>query len=308
MRDTNGLVQAAVVVSYDVTDQKWAEHLESRSEEVISGLIEHAPFGAFVVDAAFRLRAANQASEPLFGDVGQLLGRDLAEVLRRIGRGSLAADIITRFRETFATGEPYVAHRLFEGGCAASTGFDGYDWSIRRLILPDGSFGVMCYFYDLTPIRQAEHQLAAAARRDAFLVGVSDSIALLASARDVARLVAEQLGKHLGVGQVAYVVIDDAGVTGSIEDAWTDGTTTSSAGTHRLLDYGSELLGALQRGETVVISDLAQDARTSSPAVLGAFGKLSLRALLGVPLVKKGRWVAVLAVHHGSVPVVTRRG
>lgn len=296
LRDPEGRVNAALVVSYDITERKRAALLETRSEEILSGLIEQAPFGVVILDASFRVRAVNPASEALFGDV--LLGRDLGEVLRLIQREPLAKDVAERFRHTLATGEPHVAHTLIEGRIRAGA-VEAYDWSIRRLVLPDGSFGVVCYFCDLTPIRDAELVLAAAARRHAFLVAFSDAIAPLTTARDVTRVAAEKLGTYLAAGQVAYAAIDDHGALGVIEDEWNDGTLPSDAAPHRL-DHGEAVVDALGRGETVVIPDILNDARTSAPSVRDTLGARSIRALIGVPLVQNDRLVAVMAVHHAT--------
>jgi PAS domain S-box-containing protein len=157
--DDRGGVAAALVVTYDITDQQQAGALRRRGEEAFSALIEHAPFAIAVVDATFRLRATNQAADVLLQGITAPHGRAVAEIAAALWPASQVADVVRQFRHTLATGEPFVAPRR---GTAAGTGtgpsrMEGYDWQLRRIALPDGTDGVVCYAYDLTPIRDAEH-------------------------------------------------------------------------------------------------------------------------------------------------------
>jgi PAS domain S-box-containing protein len=298
LRDAGGGIYAALVVSFDITERRQAEALQRRSEETFSSLIECAPFGVFVVDASFRLRAVNRGADAVFREVEPLLGRDFAEILRAIWPEPFASDAIARFRHTLATGEPYAAARL-SGARQRDPRVETYDWQIQRLTLPDGSFGVVCYFYDLTAIREAETVVAAAAARDAFLVAFADAVRSLISPGEIVRNAAALLGHHLGAGQAAYTEVDDAGEVGIVEHVWNDGTTPSLAGRHRLAAFGP-IVDELKRGQTIVLPDVRRDARTSRPDVLATFGALSIGAMVAVPLVKASRLVAVLAIQQRS--------
>jgi len=146
--------------------------------------------------------------------------------------------------------------------------------------------------------RAAEAVLAANATRDAFLVEFSDAVRALTSAREITRVAAGLLGRHLGAGQVAYAEIDTAGENAIIEYDWNDGTIPSNATTHRLQDFGADFIADLKRGQRVVVPDVRTDPRTSTPPALDTFARVSIDAFMNVPLVKAGRLVAVLAVHH----------
>ncbi len=60
-----------------------------------------------------------------------------------------ASEALARFRRTLDTGEPYTAMRTVERRQDVPE-VEAYDWRIERVTLPDGRFGVVCYFYDLT--------------------------------------------------------------------------------------------------------------------------------------------------------------
>ena len=69
-------------------------------------------------------------------------------------------------------------------------------------------------------------------------------------------------------------------------------------GTWRLADFGPAYLLDIKAGRTVVVADTATDPRTVAPAVAAAYAGIHTRSILDVPLVKQGRLVALLFIHH----------
>jgi PAS domain S-box-containing protein len=121
-------------------------------------LIENAPFGVYVVDAQFRMCQASAATRRAFSTVPRLIGADFAEIVRTVWPEPFASDVLARFRHTLDTGEPYAAPDTTELRKDVP-GIESYDWKIERNTLPDGQFGVVCYFYDLTERQQAAEAL-----------------------------------------------------------------------------------------------------------------------------------------------------
>jgi PAS domain S-box-containing protein len=110
------------------------------------------------VDADFRLVQASIGARRAFADVNPLIGRDLAEVLRSVWPEPSATEAIDRFRHTLATGERY--HAPASIVLRKNTGaVESYDWKIERLTMPDGRFGVVCNFYDLSERQKYEAAL-----------------------------------------------------------------------------------------------------------------------------------------------------
>lgn len=133
-------------------------------------LLGAAPVGAYLVDADFRIRAANAIAWPLFGEIpGGFLGRDYAEIIHAIWPPALADDVVRRFRHTLATGETYVAPLLTDER-ADRDATESYEWQLVRVPLPDGRQGVVCYFRDVTDRTIGEQ----AAKRLASIVESSD--------------------------------------------------------------------------------------------------------------------------------------
>ena len=133
-----------------MTARKRAEEGLHRAHDTFYSLIQNNPFGIYVVDGDFRLREVSLGAQKVFAGVPRpLLGRDFAEVLRAIWAEPFASEAIRLFRHTLDTGEPYASPRTVERRQDIGE-VEAYDWRMERVTLPDGRFGVVCYFYDLS--------------------------------------------------------------------------------------------------------------------------------------------------------------
>jgi PAS domain S-box-containing protein len=144
---------------------KQSEEALRRRTEQFETLLNQAPLGVYLVDGDLRIRSMNPLAHRFFGNVGDLGGRDFAEVIHLLRPKSYADEIIRRFRHTLETGEPYmVAERTLE---RQETGArETYEWQISRIPLPENGYGVVCYFRDITrqvEARERERQMTAEA-------------------------------------------------------------------------------------------------------------------------------------------------
>mgnify|MGYP003575462340 CR=1 FL=1 len=139
----------------DVSARRHAEEGLRRHHETFARLVDDNPFGVYVVDADFRLQRVSQGAQKVFAGVHPLIGRDFAEVIRVVWAEPFATEVIARFRQTLASGEPFAAPTSVERR-ADSGEQEAYDWRIERVGLPDGRDGVVCYFYDLSERRRLE--------------------------------------------------------------------------------------------------------------------------------------------------------
>jgi len=112
-------------------------------------LLNEAPLGVHLVDADFRLRHANPTAMSAFGNVSDLIGRDFGEVIHTLFPMSQANEIVERFRHTLETGEQYFALE-WVGQRLDRAAREFYEWQISRIPLPDGRYGVVCYFRDIS--------------------------------------------------------------------------------------------------------------------------------------------------------------
>ncbi len=160
----------------DVTDRAHAEEMVRRHRDQFETLLNHVPLGVYLVDADFRIRHVSPPALHFFGEVPDLIGRDLDEAIHLQWPKAFADDIVQRFRHTLATGEPYIATEHI--GLRLDRGVvEYYEWQINRIPLPEGGFGVVGYFRDIsshvltrTAMTESDQQLAIVARRkDEFL-------------------------------------------------------------------------------------------------------------------------------------------
>src|SRR6185369_484530 len=67
-------------------------------------LLNQAPIGVYLVDADFRIREVNPAALPVFGDITDLIGRDLSEVMHILWNQKYADEVVGIFLHTLKTG------------------------------------------------------------------------------------------------------------------------------------------------------------------------------------------------------------
>jgi PAS domain S-box-containing protein len=167
----------------DIDERKRAEEQLRASHETFQHLVEGSPFGVYVVDSEFRVALVGAGAKEYFKNVAPLIGRDFAEVIRVVWPEPYASEIILLFRHTLESGETY--HATSNAQVRLDTGeLESYDWKLERLSLPDGKFGLVCHFYNLSD-RQ---------RFEAALVESETRIRMLADNMSQSAWMADELG------------------------------------------------------------------------------------------------------------------
>ncbi|MDB6007178.1 MAG: hybrid sensor histidine kinase/response regulator [Prosthecobacter sp.] len=141
----------------EISEHEKAEEQLRQNHDTFFTLIQNAPFGLYVVDAQFRMRQVSAASQKVFASVKPLIGRDFEEILRTVWNDPFVSEALAHFRHTLATGEPYAAPNTVQQRHDISD-VESYDWKIERIMLPDGQYGVVCYFYDVTERNLSEQK------------------------------------------------------------------------------------------------------------------------------------------------------
>lgn len=143
----------------DITAHKESAEALRQSHETFSELIERAPYGIYVVDSRLRVAMMNASSQSgAFSNVRPVIGRDFSEAMRILWPEAVAGDIIARFRNTLETGEPFYSRDFVRPRQDVQL-VEAYEWELHRIKLPDGQYGVICYYFDSTQMREAEQAL-----------------------------------------------------------------------------------------------------------------------------------------------------
>ncbi|SFR32643.1 PAS domain-containing sensor histidine kinase [Litoreibacter janthinus] len=153
-----GVVENLIPSGIDISERKAIHAALMSSHDTFQNLVNRSPFGIFTLDADFRFAHVSVGALPAFGGIRPLIGRDYEETMRALWPEDFADEIVGRFRHTLATGEAYDAPSTV-GTRKDSDEIASYDWMIERITMPDGRFGVVCNFYDLSERQKYEEHV-----------------------------------------------------------------------------------------------------------------------------------------------------
>jgi phosphoglycerate-specific signal transduction histidine kinase len=146
----------------EVAERKKAEEQVRQSQKTFYELVERSPFGIYVVDSQFRITHMNISSQNgAFRNVRPLIGRPFNEAMHTLWPDQVAEEIISHFRHTLETGEPYCSPRFTNPRHDVEI-VESYEWELQRIRLPDGQHAVICYYFDSSKLRETERALTEA--------------------------------------------------------------------------------------------------------------------------------------------------
>jgi PAS domain S-box-containing protein len=171
------LIEEVAARTWSAVERGRAEALTRRERRTFYDLVQNAPFGIYVVDSDLRVIEASQVAAAAFGGRSPV-GTELTTSLYAHWPPAAVEAALARFRHTLASGEPYVSRHTIEQR-VDNGAIETYHWWLERIVLPDGRYGVVCYYYDLTDhtaleavVREREEQLRLAT--DAAEIGFWD--------------------------------------------------------------------------------------------------------------------------------------
>lgn len=238
-------VRRVVGIAEDVTEMTDARIKLASSASIFEALVRNNPFGVYVVGSDFKMLHTSLGTVRVFGGVDPLIGRDFAEIVRILWPDPFATEIIGRFRQTLETGEFYINHGVVEKRQNIDQ-TEAYEWRIDRMTLPDGTFGVVCHYFDLSERMALEAQLKqAVADKDMLLREVDHRV------RNSIAIIAGLLSMQGGTSQSAEVrqALDVASAR-----------LVAVARVHERL-YKGEKLGIVEFG--TYLEEICRDLRTS---------------------------------------------
>ena len=209
VRDADGRVHQIVSSSRDITARRAADETLRRNHDTFHHLIANNPFGIYVVDAEFNLVQVSAGAQKVFSTVRPLLGRNFGEIIHILWPEPFAERVIQIFQHVLATGEPHSETSTVEARADIGA-VEAYDWRVERIALPDGRWGAVCYFYDLTERRAFEEALRIRENRLRLGAQVAGLGISEIDYRAGVHLLSTETARLYGLGNAARIVPRDA--------------------------------------------------------------------------------------------------
>ena len=128
-------------------------------------------------------------------------------------------------------------------------------------------------------------------RRQAAVIELGDRIRDLEDVPAIAQAAAEIVARVIGASRAGFGTVDAARETVLMHPNWCAEGVAPVMGMHRFRDYGS-FIEDLKAGQTVIIGDVAKDARTAK-----ALKAIGISALVNVPIREHGVLELVVFAH-----------
>jgi len=290
VKDAGGQVVQWAGIGIDIDDRKRAEESLAESDRRFRQLAESLPHLIWNVDSAGKIRFTNQQKW------SEYLGMSYEEAAQNNWESlvppSDVAQAFARWQECLITGEVYQLElRLRRAADQMER------WHLSRAVpIRDAGGEIVEWIGTNTDI----HDRKQAQLNEQFL---SDLELRLRQGSNPAEMFWESmnsLGEYLNVDRCIWHEIDAEADLAIVPQDWHQPHLDSATGTYQISDFKTpELKAVSMAGQTVVISDTANDPHTAP--LVDNYEAAGIRALVDVPCLHEGRWVALLVVTSQAV-------
>jgi PAS domain S-box-containing protein len=266
----------------DITDRKAADELARR----LADIVEYSEDAVISQDLDGRITSWNPAAERMYGHAAaEVIGQSIRLIIPP-EREHEETEAVLRVRNgervpTFETLRQHKTGALIDVALTVSPirGRDG------RVV------GASKTARNIAARKRLE-------ARDRFLVELDDLVRPLTDAEDITFTAARALGKHLGVNRCAYATVEDDEDTFLLTGNYNHGVG-SIVGRYTFRQFGAECLRLMRAGEAYVVEDSENDPRITQ-FERPSYEMTAIRAVICVPILKQGRFVAAMAVHSAT--------
>ncbi|MBW3584577.1 MAG: PAS domain S-box protein, partial [Cyanobacteria bacterium 0813] len=290
VKDRRGQVVQWVGIGIDIDDRKRAEESLAESDRRFRFLAESLPHLIWNVDSAGKIRFTNQQKW------SEYLGMSYEEATQNNWESlvppSDLAESWARWQESQLTGEVYQLElRLRRAADQMER------WHLSRAVpIRDAAGQVVEWIGTNTDI----HDRKQAELNEQFLSGLEIRLRQGSKPAEMLWEAMNSLGEYLNADRCVWHEINVEADLAIVHQEWHQSDLASVAGTYQLSDFKTAELKALSMaGQTLVISDIANHPHTAH--LVDNYGAASIRALVDVPCLQEGRWVAILVVASKAV-------
>lgn len=149
--------------------------------------------------------------------------------------------------------------------------------------------------WDAVERAQAIAALRSSEAQFRFLASLDDATRSLNDAKEITLTAAKFLAEHLDVNRCAYADVEEDQDTFNLTGDF-NRDVPSIVGRYTFGAFGDECLRLMREGQPYVVFDSETDWRTA--VVRDSYRATRIRAVICVPLLKRSRFVAALAVHQ----------
>jgi PAS domain S-box-containing protein len=294
--DEAGAIEAALIVSYDITQRKLVEETLRERDRSLAVALRAARAGLASLDLATGIGVttpewcdvvglAPPPTPQTFEHFLALVHPDDRPWVAQMHQNN--PDVTQGLRFEFRILHPQRGERWIAS-------------QSEYLPAPDGGLGQLIGIaIDITDRKRVEEATRISEARQTFLLALSDALRPLVNPVAIQDTAARLLGDYLAASRVLYGEMDVDGEYLMVDRNFVSAGQPLLLGRFRVHDFGKTLVKTLTAGNMVIIPNIPEsDILTAQERA--AYAKLGVAALIGVPLVKSGRFVANLNVHQAA--------
>ena len=277
-------------IGIDIDDRKRAEESLAESDRRFRFLAESLPHLIWNIDSAGEIRFTNQQKW------SEYLGMSYEEAARNkwesVMPPSDVAQAFALWEESRITGEVYQLELRLQRAADQME-----RWHLSRAVpIRDARGQVVEWIGTNTDI----HDRKQAQLNEQFLSDLEIRLRQGSNPGEMLWEAMHSLGEYLKVDRCIWHEINVEADLAIVHQDWHQPDLPSAAGTYQLSDFKTAELKALSMaGQTLVISDIANHPHTAH--LVANYGAASIGALVDVPCLQEGRWVALLVLTSQAV-------
>jgi len=308
---TTGAVLGTFALYYPTPEEPW--HSEREAVELLAHtaaiVIERDRSQEDLEASAERYRLVSEASRDAIWDWDLVTGEVVWSPGAQKNFGSVPGESPTWWRERV---HPEDRDRVEQSlKRVISDGHDAWEEEYRFLV-QDGSYAVVVDRAQIVRdhagagVRMVGSMVNRTERRriqerDRFLVKLDDALRVLIESEEITFTAATLLGQYLLANRCAYATVEADEDTFHLTGNYTNGVG-SIVGRYTFRQFGEECLRLMRAGEPYIVSDSETDQRVTD-AERPSYLATEIRAVICVPILKQGRFVAAMAVHTNTTRV-----